>query len=164
MILALYYAHQIMNNAPTVKDISGRKHLIAIKNGVGSSILDILQSSLAHKLKSVWKLASRYCIYIIFISAMYFFCFTKNYALWLYIPVFQYRAPPIKSKRSITREKYSPLVQRKVRNPSPSNTSNCSYSTAGSATSSAGSTRHSPQSQQEQSNRLSRSGSKLKLQ
>ncbi|XP_034230305.1 uncharacterized protein LOC117639055 isoform X2 [Thrips palmi] len=73
----------------------------------------------------------------------------------------KYRAPPIKSKRAITREKYSPLVQRKARNPSPSNASNYSYSTAGSATSSAGSTRHSPQSQQEQSNRLSRSGNSL---
>lgn len=68
----------------------------------------------------------------------------------------KYRAPPIKSKRALTREKYSPLVQRKVRNPSPSNTSNYSCSTTGSATSSAGSIRHSPQSQQEQSNRLSR--------
>ncbi|XP_026281895.1 uro-adherence factor A isoform X2 [Frankliniella occidentalis] len=69
----------------------------------------------------------------------------------------KYRAPPIKSKRAITREKYSPLVQRKVRQVSPSSSSNFS-STTGSATSSAGSSRHTPQSQQEQSNRLSKSG------
>ncbi|KAK3927641.1 Zinc finger C2HC domain-containing protein 1A [Frankliniella fusca] len=69
----------------------------------------------------------------------------------------KYRAPPIKSKRAITREKYSPLVQRKVRQVSPSSSSNYSSAT-GSATSSAGSSRHTPQSQQEQSNRLSKSG------
>lgn len=74
---------------------------------------------------------------------------------------FQYRAPPLKSKRAITREKYSPLVQRKVRQASPSSNSNfSSNSTTGSASSSASSTRHTSQSQQEQSNRLSKSGCK----
>ena len=71
----------------------------------------------------------------------------------------QYRAPPIKSKRAITREKYSPLVQRKVRQSSPSSNVHNNSSITGSATSSAGSVRHTSQSQLDQSNRLSRSGS-----
>lgn len=74
----------------------------------------------------------------------------------------KYRAPPIKSKRALTREKYSPLVQRKVRQVSPSSISNfSSNSMTGSASSSAGSSRHTAQSQQEQSNRLTRSGNSV---